>query len=992
MSAAAITAADAVARAEQWVSAQLLYCQSPNHASDTIDPACPSVCNRTNNAAWDPYRSDCSGLVSWAWGLPPPGRTTYGFAPFATDITQAIAASSLAEGDAVNNSDHVMLFKAWVTAGQTATFIEEPGCSATPDYAHEFTSSVSINGTQITVAYNGMTFTAIHFAELGPSCTNGCTEMPRVGVAPAPTGSGYWIADAAGDVYPDGNAGFFGDLAGVALAEPVVGIAATPSGKGYWMVAADGGVFSFGDAGFHGSAAGMALNEPVVGIAATADGGGYWLTAGDGGVFAFGDAGFQGSAGGMTLNQPVVGIAGTPTGKGYWLVASDGGIFAYGDAGFYGSTGGMPLNKPVVGMAATATGKGYWLVGSDGGIFAYGDAGFHGSAGSMMLNQPVVGMSPTGDDGGYWLVASDGGIFTYGDAGYLGNALGSTCNGATPQQCVLGSNGCFAWQNAPACGAGQACAHGTCQATCTDACTGGSTQCSGASVQICGYYGAAPCNQWSPAQACPAGQSCANGVCASPTCTDDCEPGATECQNGALLICTGTKAGGCHTWGAPTPCMTGQTCQAGGCVTGGSASAGSSSSATSSGVSSSSASGSSSTGMKSGSSSGGSSGAGGAGGESASSGSGSGKSPGSSGGCATAPGGAPAPWAMLGSLALAALAVSRAPHRRGGRGSVAMRALHRLLLGAWLALSVCACTQEGGGHPGDEKALPAATGSAATAAARGADPSKPLAIGVTLHPYYSWTKNVLGDVPGVEVRPILPGDVDAGNYQPRPEDIRKLIDLDALVINGIGHDDFITGMLKASGNERVVVVRPNEGTPLIRSLHGGAVNSHTFISFTNAVQQTYAIERALEALRPDLAERLRGNAAGYAQRLRAIKAAAAAKIAGAKITSVVTVHDGYSYFCQEFGVEVVGVVEPSHGLVPSAAELGEMVDLIKREKIQVVLSEESFPDKLLQVLRDAGGVRVYVITHIASGEYTADKFEKEMAKNADTLVAALAGR
>jgi hypothetical protein len=646
-SAAAITAAAAIANAEQWVAAQLLYCQSPNHASDTIDPACPAVCNRTDNPAWDPYRSDCSGLVSWAWGLPPPGRTTYGFAPFETDITQAIAASALAPGDAVNNSDHVMLFKAWVTAGQEATFIEEPGCSATPDYAHEFTSSVSISGTQITVAYNGMTFTAIHFDQIGPSCTNTCTELPRVGVAGTPTGSGYWIADAAGDVYPNGNAGFFGDLAGVALAEPVVGIAATPSGKGYWMVGADGGVFSFGDAGFHGSAGGTALNEPVVGMAVTPDGGGYWLTAGDGGVFSYGNAGFHGSAGGMTLNKPVVGIAGTPSGQGYWLVASDGGIFSYGDAVFYGSTGGMTLNAPIVGMAATATGKGYWLVGSDGGIFAYGDAGFHGSAGSTKLNAPMVGMSPTGDDGGYWLVGSDGGIFTYGDAPYLGNGLGSTCSGETPQQCLLGTDGCFAWQNATACSAGQACAHGTCQATCTNQCTGGATQCSGAaSVQVCGYYGAAPCNQWSPPQACAAGQTCTGGVCTSPACTDDCEPGATECQNGSLLACTGQKTGGCHTWGAPTPCMTGQVCQAGGCVTAGSSSA-------SSGSTSASA---SSTGTgSSGAGAGTGTGTGGSGAGTGGTGSGGAKSPGMSSGCATGAGGDTAPWAMLAMLALGAL-------------------------------------------------------------------------------------------------------------------------------------------------------------------------------------------------------------------------------------------------------------------------------------------------------------------------------------------------
>src|SRR4029077_11208496 len=116
----------------------------------------------------------------------------------------------------------------------------------------------------------------------------------------------------------------------------------------------------------------------------------------------------------------------------------------------------------------------------------------------------------------------------------------------------------------------------------------------------------------------------------------------------------------------------------------------------------------------------------------------------------------------------------------------------------------------------------------------GAQPPAVLKIGVTLHPYYSWTRNVVGNLPGYEVRPILPGEIDAGDYQPRPEDIKKIADLDAVVINGIGHDDFIMPMIKASGNRKIVIIRPNAETPQIRSVHGTAVNSHTFISFTNA--------------------------------------------------------------------------------------------------------------------------------------------------------------
>lgn len=264
----------------------------------------------------------------------------------------------------------------------------------------------------------------------------------------------------------------------------------------------------------------------------------------------------------------------------------------------------------------------------------------------------------------------------------------------------------------------------------------------------------------------------------------------------------------------------------------------------------------------------------------------------------------------------------------------------------------------------------------------------PLKVGVTLHPYYSWTANVAAGLP-IEVRPVLPGDVDVGAYQPRPEDVAKLGELDALVINGIGHDDFILDMLKASGNTRCKVIRVNETTALLRGAHGEAVNSHTFLSFSNAIQQSYVIARALGALRPELSASLTRNASAYAKRLRALRADAVRRVAAFKGARVVTVHDGYSYLLQELGVGLAGVVEPAHGLVPSAAELGQVVDLVKREKVHLVLSEESFPAAMLEVLKEAGA-KVVVVSHIATGAYTKERFEQEMQANVDALVAGLA--
>jgi zinc transport system substrate-binding protein len=273
--------------------------------------------------------------------------------------------------------------------------------------------------------------------------------------------------------------------------------------------------------------------------------------------------------------------------------------------------------------------------------------------------------------------------------------------------------------------------------------------------------------------------------------------------------------------------------------------------------------------------------------------------------------------------------------------------------------------------------------------ARAQSGAQTLKIGVTLHPYYSWTKNVVGTLPGYEVRAVLPGEIDAGDYQPRPEDIKKLMDLDAIVVNGIGHDDFIFPMIKASGNSKIVIIRPNDATPQIKALNGKSVNSHTFISLTNAIQQTYAIQKAIATLRPGDAAALQRNAGEYARRLRLIKSKAAASLADAKITRVVTVHDGYGYLLQEFGLEIAGVVQPAHGLTPSAAELRDMVRLLQREKIKVVFSEETFPAPMLKVLRDEAGVKVYTISHIASGPFTAERFERDMQTNVETMIRAL---
>jgi uncharacterized protein (TIGR03382 family) len=267
LAAAALTNDDAVNRAEEWVSNQLQYCQAVYGGTD-YDQACWSMpwemndrCYRNSNPAWNPYRSDCSGLVSYAWGLPSPGRVTGEFAPFQTDITSAINGSDLRAGDAINNSDHIMLFKQWVTAGQRAIFIEEPGCSTTVKHAHEVTVDVTISGTSVTPSGYGASFTAIRYGALtvGP----GSPPDPCAGLVDGSYCGGDGIGGDKGTLYvcAGGNVGSQTlCAAGCKFNPPGTPDACNPAPASH-----DGGTQDAPDGGAHGGAgpdAGPAASAP----------------------------------------------------------------------------------------------------------------------------------------------------------------------------------------------------------------------------------------------------------------------------------------------------------------------------------------------------------------------------------------------------------------------------------------------------------------------------------------------------------------------------------------------------------------------------------------------------------------------------------------------------------------------------------------------------------------------------------------------------------
>ena len=289
--------------------------------------------------------------------------------------------------------------------------------------------------------------------------------------------------------------------------------------------------------------------------------------------------------------------------------------------------------------------------------------------------------------------------------------------------------------------------------------------------------------------------------------------------------------------------------------------------------------------------------------------------------------------------------------------------------------------------------VPACLAALALTLASSAQAAK-LKVGITLHPYYSFVANIVGD--RAEVIPLIDADANPHGYTPQPADMVRMTSMDVLVVNGIGHDTWAFDILDAAGmRKKIKLIYANDGVSLIPVAGAPAgekvVNPHTFISTTAAIQQVYSIARKLGELDPANATYYRDNARKYALEIRKLRAEFDKQVAGVDLSKFrcATMHSGYDYILQELGLQVSAVIEPRHGVEPTARQLAETIDRIKAAKVNVLFAEKYFASKLSDTIKQATGVKMYSISHISSGKYTPGKFIDEMRENLNTLATAI---
>ena len=184
------------------------------------------------------------------------------------------------------------------------------------------------------------------------------------------------------------------------------------------------------------------------------------------------------------------------------------------------------------------------------------------------------------------------------------------------------------------------------------------------------------------------------------------------------------------------------------------------------------------------------------------------------------------------------------------------------------------------------------------------------------------------------------------------------------------------------------IIDASRDIPLIKG-EGDEYNPHVWVSITNAIKQVRNIGEQLAILDPDRAVHYTANTEVYAAKLADLRARMHQVIDNAGGKDIITFHEAFPYFAQEFNLNIIAVIEREPGAEPSAAELSETIKIIKETGTKVIFTEPQYPARSAETIARETGIKLYMLDPAVTGAMEPDAYLNIMEKNMDILKEAL---
>ncbi|MEM9974544.1 MAG: metal ABC transporter substrate-binding protein [Pseudomonadota bacterium] len=237
---------------------------------------------------------------------------------------------------------------------------------------------------------------------------------------------------------------------------------------------------------------------------------------------------------------------------------------------------------------------------------------------------------------------------------------------------------------------------------------------------------------------------------------------------------------------------------------------------------------------------------------------------------------------------------------------------------------------------------------------------KPRVIAVNYATHYM-AERLLGDAADV-IYPV-PDGTDPSFWRPSVADISEIQSADLILLNGAGFATW-TSRVSLPRSKLVDTSRGLEdrliATETITHSHGdGGEHSHegtasyTWLDPRMARAQAIGIADALKARGFDDEDQIDSRLATLSDELDGLERLGQDSLAGLADTVFVATHPRYQYLARAFGLTILSL-EWEAGTAPSDRELGELVELVASDGVDVLIWEAQPPQEARRAIADLG--------------------------------------
>lgn len=226
------------------------------------------------------------------------------------------------------------------------------------------------------------------------------------------------------------------------------------------------------------------------------------------------------------------------------------------------------------------------------------------------------------------------------------------------------------------------------------------------------------------------------------------------------------------------------------------------------------------------------------------------------------------------------------------------------------------------------------------------------------------------------------------DYRLTTEDMKTLEKADAFIVNGAGMENFLDKVIKAQ--KGLTVIDASRGIPLLEE--EGEKNPHVWLSISRDIEQVKNIAEQLEEADPAHADAYAANAKAYIEKLTSLQAEMHASLDNVPHKEIVTFHEAFPYFAEEFGLKIIGVIEREPGSEPTPEELEQTIAQVKQLPVKVLFTEPQYSPSAAETIARETGAKIYELDPVVTGEATPaamDAYLDAMRKNMEVLQQAL---